>query len=548
MKSLFYVFGRGQMLFLTKSPSVKRTSATLVNSVCWGWLIILFAYISPMSNCYGQNPSTPSDSSVVEQQIAEIVSPDALDRLVEQHITYAITGEKVPTGGVKVDLTKAVGTLTGFINNPNGIDVSIDLSLGVTEGTAALFDSHKNLHSDFNATINLIYIPRSSSAYMGQVPASIVRTNRISFQNKISINRKDSLLCLLLISHKSRLRVLDYTGNSTPFDIAGYTLNELGDQGIRKADYAEITNVINSAIARSHNLKFRQPADTAQLTVAQQEIIRGLSRRYFPSLKTNKLFELLAQLDSAVGRSDLLLDDLLVAVGKIISMKEDNITYQMKISERHWLSKRLRWWTLSPFIRREGFSLYEGDLTQRKDTSSITFGVGVRRSYLFDWKNALVYLNAGGDLFKANNIADFKKVEFVEQDSLASAGSKDLFAEKKGVSYASKDIKLDHGFGLRFSAELYVFLSKKNFIPGVYFKYDHTFSKVLKNNSTAAFEIGLPFNINSPDRNKSVVSVAPYLRFPNLRAPDQPEIENEIDHDDFQVGIRIGLPVHFASR
>jgi hypothetical protein len=70
---------------------------------------------------------------------------------------------------------------------------------------------------------------------------------------------------------------------------------------------------------------------------------------------------------------------------------------------------------------------------------------------------------------------------------------------------------------------------------------------MLKNDKSASFEFGFPFNINSPDKSKSVISVAPYARFPYLIPVENAEEDDEVDKNDFQVGLRIGLPVHVGS-
>lgn len=103
-------------------------------------------------------------------------------------------------------------------------------------------------------------------------------------------------------------------------------------------------------------------------------------------------------------------------------------------------------------------------------------------------------------------------------------------------------------FGLRGSLELYGFPSRKNFVPGIYAKYSFLYSEVFENNSVPSFEFGLPFNINSPDKKKSIVSIAPYMLFENLNRPEDPESTDEPKSNDFVVGLRVGLPVNVLSR
>ncbi|MBT1696709.1 hypothetical protein KK083_07480 [Fulvivirgaceae bacterium PWU4] len=483
-----------------------------------------------------------------EKNSKGIVEEVAFDKMISRYITYAITGEQNPTAGIKVDLAKATGTLTGYIINEKGFDVLIDVGLGVTEGSAAIFDSYKNLHSDFNATVNFVWTPRWSSALMYPKIADVVRTSRQIFKTNLYTNKTDSLLTVLLIIKANKLKVEDSNGNLYPFSATDYLNEQLLDSKlVGDEEYDDAIKYIKSIIANEDQITSDgfKDEDTVKLSSTQQQLLRDLAKRYVPEIKTNKLVFMYKTLSLTKARSDLMLADLIRAMGKIISGRDENVNYQLALAEKYWTVKNLKWVTFTPFVRRQGFSLFDQSALNRTDTSSVTFGLGIRFNQLVDWRTGLFHWKAGLDFFRANNLTDFTKVEYVQRDSLTSDKGKYLYSEKKGVSYTG--MTLDRDFGIAFSIEAYLFLSKRNFFPGVYVKYDITQSKVLKNDNVSVIEFGFPFNINSPDKSKSALSVAPYMRFANLNAVDNPEIANEIERDDFQIGLRIGLPINIAS-
>lgn len=426
------------------------------------------------------------------------------------------------------------------------MDVSIDLGVGVTEGTAALFNSAKNLHSDFNATVNLIYIPFKSKARMEDVTGNVVRTQRNFYYGNLLTDRTDSLLCLAVIAGAYQLKVFDEKGVPALFSIDNY-INEIEKRS--EVELPALTETIN-VIGRAKKIDL---SDTTEFTPRQQQLLRDLVKKYFQaSVKVNKLAAMLGSLPNLIGRSDLLVSDFIKATTKMISINDDDLNYQVSISEKLWNYKRLKWWTFSLFVKRQGFSVFDQHVIVRTDTSSTTYGMAIRKNLLYVRRNLTFYAKYGVDFYRANNIVDFSKVEYVQQDSLATNGSKKVYSESSGVTYTGA--KLDHGLGLGLSVEAYVFFSRKNFVPGLFVKYDHTFSSLLEKDMAAALEAGIPFNINSPDKTKSVVSVAPYISFPNLAASkksedgDTTETVDKPERSDYIIGIKIGLPISLSSK
>ncbi len=488
------------------------------------------------------------------QQQLPIIDSASFDKTITQQVTYAITGENVPTGGVKVDLTKAIGTVTGYIATRKGMDYSLDLSLGITEGTASLFSSHTNLHSDFNATFNFIWIPWKSSASMDPLPANMIRKNFASYKTNSLLNKRDSLLCVVLVVIGHRLTTIGPNREEVQFNAQEFAheMVENSEQLHEEWQRRGVRLKIDSLIDKANSINRNNLIDTTQLTRQQQKLIRELVKRYFGDvIRTNRLPRMYTELDTIISptvavRRDLLLNDFIACVNRFINMEEDNLNYQIKLASPYWNVKKLYWTTFSPFVKRQGFSLFDQTISQRTDTSSVTYGIGVRANWLCDWKNSLLYIRGGLDFFRANNLSDFKKVEYIERDSITTAGSKNIYSEKKGVSYTGD--KLDHEFGWNLSIECYFFWSRMNFFPGLYGRFDYTSSKVYEKKYIPVLEFGLPFNINSPDKTKSVVSIAPYVRFENLNAVDKPEVDNEIKKNDFLLGIRVGLPINVMSR
>lgn len=483
-----------------------------------------------------------------EKTEVPILKSEAFDKTISQNITYAITGENVPTGGLKVDLTKATGTVTGYLAGKN-VDYSLDIGLGITEGSSALFNSYKNLHSDFNATLNIIYIPHSSSAKMYVTDANILRRTFASYESKLTTNRNDSLLCVILIAMSHKLKVIDENGKEILLNIKEFVTKEIeASEQLEEDEKKDIKSKALALVDRA-DLITNPKCYAASLTSDQQKLVKDLVKRYFlETISTDDLCQMLRDLSTKGDAclSHLLLDDLLNVVNKYIGTSETNDNYQIKYASTYWTIKNLHWWTLSPFVKRQGFSLFEQDILQRDDTSSTTYGAGIRYNWLWDMRKGLVYVRTGIDIFRANNLSDFKKVEYIEQDSVTSSGSKSLYSESKGISYTGDT--LSHKVGYKFSLEFYVFFSKKNFVPGIYGRFDYTISKAYDKNYIPILEFGAPFNINSSDKKKSVVSIAPYIRYENLNAVDDPEIENEIKRKDFLMGIRVGLPISIASR
>jgi hypothetical protein len=400
----------------------------------------------------------------------------AFDRMVSQHITYAITGEEVPTSGIKVDLTKATGTLTGYLVNENGFDLLVDLGLGITEGSAALFDSQRQLHSDFSATFNFVFTPKISSARMYPVAADIIRPSWPHYKTFINRNKSDSLFAVILIIKANKLRLTRGSGVKYEFSPENYFREQILNSTNKKRK--EVIDTIQSILAYESKLTSDgfTKEDTLKLSASRKQLLRELSKRYFSdSVKTKDLIQMYDAISTVNGRPDLMLSDLIATMNHVLNEADQNINYQIKLAEKYWTVKNVKWFTVSPFIRRQGFALYEQNALQRKDTSSLTIGLGARLNQLIEWKRGLFYWKGGLDVFRANNLSDFTKIDFVQRDSITSANGKFLYKEKSGTAYSGSTF--DHDMGIAFSVEAYLFLSRRNFFPGIYMKYDVIHSK-----------------------------------------------------------------------
>lgn len=392
---------------------------------------IIFGLLAFLSNCYAQDLDGTKKmlkefygvkDTYTSSADNEILEQEAFDRMINQHITYAITGERVPTSGVKVDLTKATGTLSGFIPAGNLIKgVLLNAGIGATEGTASLFDTEERIHSSFSLSADFVIstpAALSPGAQMVPVVSNMIRIGRIEHKVQLYKKKTDSLLSVLIVLKGSKLQVGTIT-----FDPFMY-VNEL----LAQKPYKQMTEVVDSI--KNVNAKAKsitdivdgQKLDTTRLTADQKKLIRALVKRYFQDkIEDQSLQDIYESVKSEKGRADLMVSDLIATLNSFLQAGEQNINYQLKMADQFWTTKKLFWFTVTPFIKREGFALFDQSVLTRKDTSSVLYGAGLRLNIVREWRNGFLYFKGGPDFFNANNLADFSKVKYVQQDSLASA-------------------------------------------------------------------------------------------------------------------------------
>ncbi|MNI01212.1 hypothetical protein D3C73_540460 [compost metagenome] len=477
--------------------------------------------------------------------------------MIIKEISYAITGEALPVSGLKVDVSKPEGVISGAFPVKNmwiWRNFSFDIKGGVTDKNFNFLKGFKNISSAIEARPSFHLVPAWSSGKYGYLPEAthnkllVLANNSVVDQAYICLKDTLDVINLLKEYHtaplkniKSRSQQASIDQYSTPIDLA--ILNDSGNKKIAIHFVNKISNGTEPPLADNATVD-QIMKRLGQLEVDSNAIGTGYLSNYKPDIyKYYKLYH---------GRNS------------------HEVKNKLKIENALdiWTKKSYYWFTLSPFIRAEGINAYHN---KYKDQDSLYFksenswyygGTLLFNQYYLFPKRFAHLIRTSITLSHSNNLATLKPFNYETSTPLYQAGNSITQRTSSGSAYSFDQLK--SGFLKSFSAEYY-FLPLKTLIPGGYVSANVNNSKLYnlsdyvgrENDSwLIGAEGGLIFNINSREagKEKNIFSILTYIRHEDItdkrRTPIKTGVEEsaeDYNKRNWSIGIKVGIPINLPQ-
>lgn len=468
----------------------------------------------------------------------DLLPPKSFDKMIIGDITYAIFGESSPVSGIKVDISKPEGTISGVFQSKKypSILVGLEFKGGVTDKNFSILNGQKTFNTAFEFRPSLHYIPSKNKAkyYSKEIQILQVKNARITAK---TIALKDSFSAVVLIYNKHLKhypKLNDDTKNPPSLkdetaqrDILIYFIKQAVDSKTAVPDNKNSLTTILDAI---------KEADKNKIAENYNDTIVETYKKY------KKLYE---------------------------SSEDDEISRQIANVAKAWSQKKYVWLTISPFVRTEKLSEYhtkfEGlDSLYFKSTYPVYYGVSLMLNRYRLWPNRVaLYCKAGLSFSYANNIASLSSFNHEKITPFFNAGGSVYTKKETGTAYNYDEIKSD--FATQFSGEIYL-IPLKTFFPGIYFAGSINNSNLYKLSTVKGreddkifipLEGGFVFSINSreKDKEKSLLSLSAYCRNEDItdkirtsNTTGKEETKGEFNKRNITFGVKVGIPITLPVR
>src|SRR5687768_14590427 len=121
-------------------------------------------------------------------QLPDPLPDSAFDRMVIRDITLAIVGENTPVTGVKIDVSKPEGTISGMFPLRKGTSqwiLGFELKGGVTDKNFSFLKGFDNANSAYEFKPSIHFIPNWNSAAYGYNPHATLNKRIVLARNSI---------------------------------------------------------------------------------------------------------------------------------------------------------------------------------------------------------------------------------------------------------------------------------------------------------------------------------------------------------------------------
>jgi hypothetical protein len=489
--------------------------------------------------------------------------PDSLfNKMIIQDISYAITGEAIPVTGLKIDVSKPEGIISGAfpIKKMGALkNISFDIKGGVTGQNFNFLKGFKNVSGAFEARPSFHFVPSCSSGKYGYPPKStqnkllVIANNRLVDQEYSLI--KDSLDVIKLLKDyhtepltdiksgiEKKRKKQDKKHTVLPLDLT--ILDEPGNRKIAIYFVNKICKEVKPALAEN---------------ASKDEILNRLGKIEIDTNARDK--------------------------GYLLGYKQEVYTYYKLYTSRSsyetqnklkiqnsadlWTKKSYYWFTLSPFVRGESINAYhnkyqgQDSLYFKSENTWYYGGTGMFNLYHLYPKKLAYLLRISATLSHSNNLAALSPFGYETTSPMFQVGSSVTQKTSSGTAYTFDQIK----YGFLKSASLdYYFLPLKTFIPGAYISANFNNSKLYNlpdylgrenDNWLIGAEGGLIFNINSREsgKEKNILSILAYIRHEDLTDKRRTSIKTGIEEssDDFnkrnyRLGLKVGIPINLPQK
>ncbi len=465
-------------------------------------LIFLFVFQFTASQLIGQPPIPPDNA----------VSNGTLKKQIKDDVQYLLFGENSATNGIELTLDEPEVRLTGIIPSERGI-VSLDLKFGIKDNIATLFSNNK-FNKKFSTAITYNYLPEGTTYsfdYRGRLTRELINAKR----EEVRVNLETQIMIYesLIRAHFPDLE-LDRAGqivfNQSPFLKSTVTFDAFPSFDTIQSDSELIVEIVKG-ISKDIDIK----ESDSESDIIEKWIAEDLS-----SQQVQKLF------------------------GEYVKLKNYSrdipsnlIEYELNVSKDIWVAKNIYWFSFSGFYEGTDALFYDTDILQRTSNFLSEFGaVAAFNNYYID-ERAVYYIRIAAEIARRNNLDEFKKVGFIETDSLGSSSGKRVVTETKGDAYTDNTFMQAFEFGI--DIEAYALFPKKTFMPGFYFRSALKISEAYKDGYRVPLELGLAFNIISKKDDENNFTLLPHLRWRNLFGNSA----SEFSQGNLSFGIRLSIPI-----
>ncbi len=515
-----------------------------------------------LSTAAGQTKkSDPKKPNTVKKIDDDRLLPGkAFDRMIIQDITYAVAGENTPVSGVKIDLSKPEGTISGMfpIKESNKTPfvkwfdiIGFELKGGVTDKNFSFLKGFNSANSAYDARLSFHYIPYWNSANYGdcsgedEVKRSVVLVRNRLVDMKYQ-RLQDTIVTMNILYNYYFKNVTDSTVNTQlsteQKDIAAYLIPKiLGKPDLTINANNETTGAILSRLG---------VADTTQ--EMSVDSVTNEVRTYI-LIKPNSFYETIVELNKKYQKLKKTFDD-------------DKLDKKIANASEAWTSKKYWWLTWTPFVRTEKVTEF---YTKYDDLDNV-FKPGYRWYYglTFNLNRYLLYSNKiawlfrlSASAFRNNNISTLSSYNYETRSPFFTSGTGVTQKTTGGTAYDTKDIK--SGFDRQVGLDVY-FLPLATIVPGLYVSSTLNKSNIYNlpnivgresHKFKLSAEAGFVFNINNREKDKSILSILPYFRYEDLTDSRRTNMITRVEEskDDFQkrnisIGIRVGIPITLPKR
>lgn len=472
--------------------------------------------------------------------------PDtAFRKMIIDDITYAIVGENTPVTGIKVDISKPEGTISGmFLTKKKWVPWDIfgfELKGGVTDKNFSFIKGVNSANSAFEFRPSFHWITQRNNASYGRPPENVPGLKILFAKNDLAVadeNRLIDTFYVVTALYNHHLEILNEV-KTPPEKIAAPTLNH---KKIAAYLISKILNTPNLTIDPNDNFDAIIALLPKAIEDSTNYIKAGTFKKEVVELykKYKKLYD---------GRGKATLDRMIVNSSEI------------------WTQKSYFWLTVSPFIRTEKvneyYNTYEGrDSSYFKSDYRWYYGVSLFANKYWVNPNKLAILLRGSfSVAHSNNLSTLTAYNYETRRPFFQYGSVVTEKSKIGSAYNNTDVKM--GFEKQLGVELYI-LPLNSFVPGLYVSANVSQSNLYKLPSVigraddrykAAAEGGLIFNINNRDKDKTILSITTYFRYEDLTDSRRTSVSTGIQEsrDDFNqrnisMGVKVGIPITLPKR
>ncbi len=437
------------------------------------------------------------------------ISNAAFRTLVKRDVSFAIIGERLPSSGFILSLDKPKGTVQGILPSKKGIH-TLNIGLGVTDNIYTIF-SNNSFNSIFDASINFNFTNKAIYKYS-------LRRARIA---KRKINKK--------AKNPSREAIQDTLYAYTSLINWKFPKDSIEKEFVQKLELQD-TNKNAKLISKNHResiiKKIAIELDKTN-TIDSTDNIKSIKAKWIDSLKNEDI------------KITKLFNDFDRLKKTFTNFKKNMIEYELKESKNVWTQKRPFWYSITPFYEGQSVEIFESSIIDKKSQVIHSFGIKGGVNYYNLRPNSFFYFKAELLLSYGHNINEFKKVNFVQTDTIATGNGQLFTSETKGAAYTNEELK--EGFIGGVDTEIYWIPNRISFVPGVYSRITFRYSKIFEDDIQIPFELGTVFNLKSSKKDVNSVSILPHVRWQNILAKtDEESIEG-----NFSVGIRFGIPINF---
>lgn len=472
---------------------------------------------------------------------SQVLDDGVFDRMIIQHISYAITGENTPVTGIKVDLSKPEATISGVfpLVEDGWLLFGFDLKGGVTDKSFSILKGYSQLNTAFEFRPSIHLMPAFSKAkfHPSKVPLVIAKNELV----------------------RKEIEALE--------------------------DTCHVWKAIYSAHLR-HFPELQDKVSISELNLRQVKLLLNIMRDVL-KVDTTKLTEcspeeeIQKKIPAAVPKEE---DKTQIQSSslslRIIDMKKKyDGRYEKRDDEKSnrmiansadvWTVIKLRWLSFQPFLRSEQLTSYsmkykDRDSSHFKKDHPFHFGFGVTYNrYNIHSRGFATFLRGTVAVMKTYNTATLSSFNYQTRREFFTNGNGITEKTESGLAYNKSDIK--SGFVKQFSLEGFL-LPLRSFVPGLYASTNINIGDLYhlpkvesreKDDTQIALEGGLVFNIANKEKDKqnTLLSVLLFGRFEDVTDSRRTEIETKKreTEDEFltrnlSFGLRVGIPINLPKK